>query len=61
MGFHFTLVAALLAAMSLFSSHSDALFRIGLPAAEKAALYLSPVAALIWSAVSVYRLLRRRA
>ena len=46
--------------MALFSSHGDALFRIGLPAAQKAFLYLSPVGGLIWSAVSVYLLFRRQ-
>jgi hypothetical protein len=44
--------------MAVFSSHSDALFRIGLPVAEKATLYLSPVGAAVWSAFSVYRSFR---
>ena len=51
---------ASLVVMAVFSSHSDELLRIGLSAAIKAALYLSPTAALVWFGMHVYHALRRR-
>ena len=41
--------------MAFFSSHADVLFRIGFPAAEKAAIYLSVVGGVVWSAIDVCR------
>jgi len=46
--------------MGVFSSHSDALFGIGGPAAERATLYLSPIGAVIWCSISVYREVRTK-
>ena len=44
--------------MAVFSAHSDALFRIGVPAAQKATLWLSPVGGVIWYGIIAYRMLR---